>query len=908
MDLIGRESELALVTGRLHDRRLVTLVGPGGIGKTTLARAALARCGADFGEGTRTVDLTRVDSAAGVRESLAAQLGYASYGALLDAPGDHPVLVLVDNCEHVVDAAAEVVDSLLDACEMPTILATSRIALDLPGEAVVPLGPLELPPHGALDAPAVRLFLERARDAGAEVAATEQVAELCRRLDGVPLAIELAAARMRAMTATEILDRLGAGLDVLDRRRRRGARRHQSLQAAIGWSYDLLDGPARVLFDRLSVFAGPFTAELAHAVAGESGTPTPTTQDVLDRLVDASMVVADPSGEATWYRVLDTLRAFARQRLTDRDERQAVETRLADHVAHRVARIVERGAAGWDPDALAELLALYDTVGAVLRWCIEEDPAPDRALLLTAALWGVIHQAHTEETGALAEAVVARWPDTDHPLRADALATAATCRYMLGDLAGSITLAHEGLEVADRSPYAPVTLRRAVAQALRAGGDAEGASTWFADAADAARERRLTALAVEADAARAQILADLGRTDAALALVTQARAEAASAHAPMAEVWARTIEGSVLLRVDVARAETVLGEALATSRALGYGGGASVAVRSLALAALCRGDLRTAAARVLELLDDLLAEGSTYELRMVFDLAAALLGQARRQAAAADLAATALALPVVSITASLGHELFPLDATGGTALGGRDAILRTRTELGPIAGLASAVSAPDRVGVGIGSPEGPDGDPSGRAGDSGAAHPTGRNTTAVFRPTGDHWEVGYGDEVVTVRATKGMADLARLLAVPSREVHCLELIGGDHEGDTGEVIDAAARHAYEQRIRDLQAELDEADADHDRGRSERAQIEMDALVDQLTTALGLGGRTRRTGGAAERARSTVTQRIRASIRRIDTVHPRLGRHLHASVRTGTFCAYEPEEPVRWHTTPEGRPA
>src|SRR5690606_10938034 len=152
MDLIGRESELALVTRRLHDRRLVTLVGPGGIGKTALGRAALARCGADFGEGARTVDLTRVDSAAGVRESLAAQLGYASYGALLGAPGDHPVLILVDNCEHVIDAAAEVVDGLLDACEMPTILATSRIALDVPGEAVVPLGPLELPPQGAHDA------------------------------------------------------------------------------------------------------------------------------------------------------------------------------------------------------------------------------------------------------------------------------------------------------------------------------------------------------------------------------------------------------------------------------------------------------------------------------------------------------------------------------------------------------------------------------------------------------------------------------------------------------------------------------------------------------------------------------------------------------------------------------------
>jgi hypothetical protein len=310
-----------------------------------------------------------------------------------------------------------------------------------------------------------------------------------------------------------------------------------------------------------------------------------------------------------------------------------------------------------------------------------------------------------------------------------------------------------------------------------------------------------------------------------------------------------------------------------------------VAVRSLALAALCRGDLATAAARVLELLDDLLAAGSTYELRMVFDLAAALLGQAGRRAVAADLAATALALPVVSITASVGHELFPLDPTGGAVLGGRDAILRTQAELGPLAGPPAAPGA---------------------AGPA-AARPAARRATGVFRPTGDHWEVGFGGMDVTVRATKGMADLARLLEAPGQEVHCLELIGGDHEGDTGEIVDAAARHAYEQRIRDLQAELDEADAAHDRGRSERAQVEMDALVDQLTSALGLGGRARRTGGAAERARSTVTQRIRSTIRRIDTVHPRLGRHLHASVRTGTFCAYQPEEPVEWQTSPGGGP-
>jgi predicted ATPase/tetratricopeptide (TPR) repeat protein len=891
MELIGRDAELALLADRLRDRRLVTLVGPGGIGKTALARAAVDRCGPDFGEGARLVDLTRVESAAGVRESLAAQLGYASFGALLDSPGDHPVLVVVDNCERVIDAAADAVERLLDACRMPTVLATSRAALDLPGETVLPVGPLELPPSGVTDAPAVRLFVERARDAGGGPVAGEAVAELCRRLDGVPLAIELAAARVRAMTAAEILDRLGAGLDVLDRPRRRGSRRHQSLQAAIRWSYDLLDDSERLLFDRLSAFTGPFTAADAHAVAGDPDAPPSVTQDVLERLVAASMVVADTAGEVTWYRELDTLQTFARERLDERGEPDAVHARLVDHVVDRVAGIVVRGAATWDPDALGELLALYDTIGTVLRWCVDHDAAPDRALLLTAALWGVVHQAHTEETGALAEAVVARWADAEHPLRADAVATAATCRYMLGDTAGAVALARKGLAAAEASPYAPATLRRAIAQALRAEGDTDGALGWFAEASTAARERGLTALAVEADTDRAQIHADVGGLDAALALVHEARAEAEEAEAPVATAWARAVEGSILLRVDLDLAEATLGEARDACRALRYAGGLSVAQRSLALTALCRGDLPAAAARLLELLDDLLGRGSTYELRAVFDAASAVLDRAGRRQPAADLAATALALPVVSITASVGHELFPLDAGGGRPLATRDAIVSARAELGV---LAAGRTTPPR-----GSQPGTAavGGAGGAAGDLADADDGG--PVGVFRRVGDHWEVGYGGERATVRHGKGMTDLARLLAAPGRELHSLDLIGGLGESDTGEVIDPGARRAYEQRIRELQADLDEADAAHDRARAERATAEMDALVDQLTAALGLGGQARRRGGAAERARSAVTQRIRSTMRRIEAVHPRLGRHLRASVRTGVYCAYAPEEPVRW---------
>jgi hypothetical protein len=251
-----------------------------------------------------------------------------------------------------------------------------------------------------------------------------------------------------------------------------------------------------------------------------------------------------------------------------------------------------------------------------------------------------------------------------------------------------------------------------------------------------------------------------------------------------------------------------------------------------------------------------------------------------RTAVAADLAATAMSLPVVSITASVGHELFPLDPTGGTVLSIRDAIVAMRAELTAVAAREPTASeSPPPT-----PPPGADG--RGRAG--------------VFRRTGDHWEIGFDGDVVTLRSTKGMEDLVALLSADGREIHSLELAGSPVvQGSAGEALDATARREYENRVRELQRELDDAEADNDRGRAERARVELDAIVDQLTAALGLGRRARTAGSGAERARSAVTQRIRTTIRRIDEVHPRLGRHLRASIRTGTYCSYMPEEPTRW---------
>jgi hypothetical protein len=175
--------------------------------------------------------------------------------------------------------------------------------------------------------------------------------------------------------------------------------------------------------------------------------------------------------------------------------------------------------------------------------------------------------------------------------------------------------------------------------------------------------------------------------------------------------------------------------------------------------------------------------------------------------------------------------------------------------------------------------------------------------TNDFRKDGDVWTISFRGRRVSIRDSKGMHDLASLLAQPGREIPALDLAAVAHAGpaeaDLGEVLDARARAAYKARVVDLDAELDEADAAGDHERSARAQAERDALVEQLSSAYGLGGRPRRTGGPAERARSAVTARLRDAIRRIEALHPELGRHLARSVRTGTFCSYDPDAPIRW---------
>lgn len=852
------------------------------MGKTTLAKAVAEQEAARYELGVHLVDLTRAEQGAEVPAALATQLGFPGFEALLDAPTEQPALVIVDNCEHVLDDAARSVHALLEACRSPTVLATSRTPLDVPGESIVSLGPLALPRAGQDPAtsPAVQLFLQRSADAGADPLDDEldTVTELCRVLDGVPLAIELAAARSRVLRASELLAGLTGDdhdLDLLRRPRFRGPTRHRSLRETITWSFDLLGADDRTFLERLSVFTGPFTAADAAAVAGH-GDPD-RALDRLDGLVDASLLMVEPVGDVTHYRLLELVRASARERLVASGAWEPTWLRFIDHVVGWSVRFAAASTSGWHAGTLGSLLPRTDSHLAALRWCVDHDDTPQRSFLLVATLWGVVHQGRVDDVAPLAEATLGRWHDPDEPGWADAVATAATCRYLRGDPAGAIELARSALPHAGGSSYAPATLRRLSAHASCALGKLDAAVELLAEAIEHARGVA-PALAMEMAATRAELLAATGAPlDEPLALVRAVGEEAAASGAVVNSIWAQTVEASLLARVDTAAAEHAALQVLQRSRLASYPACESAALQLLAELSIERGDTGGALALITELVDGLVTRGAESELRNALRLTSLVLGHLGREQVAADLAATAASLPSLSIFAPPGHERLLVPAHHhGTVLPRRDASLLMRHELRSALDQSPPTITDTRDGGEL------------------------DDVTHLMEHRGDTWTITFGGTEISVRHGKGVSDLARLMRSPGTEIHCLDLAGaGVREPDAGDAIDTEARRRYEQRIIELHADLDEAEADHDRGRAEQLQHELDTLVEHLTAALGLGGTARRQGGTVERARSAVTHRLRSTVRRLGELHPELGRHLEVSVRTGVYCSYEPERPTSW---------
>ncbi len=875
VELIGRDVEQAEVAGRIASgRRLVTVIGPGGVGKTSLATAVGHELAPTFALGAHLVDLSRIGRADAVGGALAAQLGFASFDALLQSPSDQPALVVVDNCEHVSDAAADAIARLLEHCAAPTVLATSRSPLDLPGESVVALGPLDVPAAGAVDtsASAIRFFCDRAGHAGVAIEADQLplAAELCRRLDGLPLAIEIAAARLRSLALPDILELLAGGIGVLSRPRFRGASRHRSLRETIAWSYRLLDAESQAAFGRLGVCAGPFSLDLAAAVGFDHPVAATEVLDVLDRLIDASLLVVDRGPDGTRYRMLQTIRTVALEELDARDEGRAVRDRFVAETIRAVERISDAGRRRWGADLLPALLDRFDDIDTALRYCLDDDDEPSRSLQLYSALWGTVHQARVDEVVALGHLVTSRWPAATGPLGADAAATYAMATLLSGDTTRAVAIAEAALTAASASIFAGLALRRVLALVARADADHGRAAELLGEAVAIAEEADVPTLAMECEVYRAQDVAAAGDAEQALAMVRSVGAAARDATSVLNEIWAGTVEGALLVAADATGAMACVTATLAMAEAIDYPFGVTGNLQTLARGHLASGELDAAAAVVLRLFDAVGRSGAG-DLRIALDLAGVVLHAGARPGAE-DVLATAAAMPNTNPMV-LGHLAIAVPVVAqGRVLPRSDAVRLARREVAEVAeGPSTAVPGPE-PGV----------------------------AEAVFRRIGDVWDVRFAGTGVHLKASKGMDDLAVLLARPGREVHCLELAAaGTEEPPAGPSIDETARRRYEARVRELQAEIDEADDANDLGRADRARVELDALVDHLTAALGLGGRTRKQGGTAARARSAVTHRLRSTMRRIAEVHPTLGRHLQASVTTGIYCCYQPERPVPW---------
>jgi predicted ATPase/class 3 adenylate cyclase len=347
---IGRERDIARTVEALESARVVTLTGVGGVGKTRLALQVAAQLLPRFREGAWLVELAPVRDPAGVVDAFAAEFAVSARGgqtiaeAFVEFLGTKQLLLVIDNCEHLLDAVARLVAMVERSCAGVVVLATSREGLALDGERVVPVPSLSAPEESdelatVAASEAVQLFVDRAGAADPEftldTATAPGVRQVCRRLDGVPLAIELAAAQVTVMSPAELAHALDQRFDVLAGGRRGGIERHQTLRATIDWSYELLTEAHQRLLARLAVFAGGCTREGAEAIC--SGDPIAETaaRALLRDLVAGSLVVAERGGPDTRYRLLETIRAYGEERLAEHHETRLVRDRHANYYLER---------------------------------------------------------------------------------------------------------------------------------------------------------------------------------------------------------------------------------------------------------------------------------------------------------------------------------------------------------------------------------------------------------------------------------------------------------------------------------------------------------------------------------------------------------------------------------------------
>lgn len=461
---VGRQREVGVVVGLLERFRLVTLTGPGGTGKTRLAYQAATVVSAGGAVALAVAELAAETDADLVPRAVLDALGLrteadiAPLAAVVDAIGDSQFLVVLDNCEQVLDGAGRLASELLSSCPRLSILTTSREPLDVDGEAVWLVPALPLPDASttstaqAMSSDAVRLFVERAATSAPAWRLSAEdvphVVSICRRLDGMPLALELAATRLRAMSAPEIASRLDRRFTLLTGGRRSALPHHRTLLAAVEWSHDSLDEQERALFRRLAVFPADFTLEAAEVVCAGDDLAAGSVVEVLVALVNRSMLArVEAGGGVTSYRLLETMRAFALERLADAGEESVL---AASHATATVARAEAAARRFEGPDrraALEQIDAGEDDVRAALEWLIGEGRAGP-ALRLVGACWRWWEHRSLVEEGRSWIGRALAMPALEDGSTLAALVGAAYLAYLQGDMASAIRSCDAGLRLA----------------------------------------------------------------------------------------------------------------------------------------------------------------------------------------------------------------------------------------------------------------------------------------------------------------------------------------------------------------------------------------------------------------------------------------------------------------------------
>ena len=535
---VGRDDDVARIVGLLDEASLVTLTGTGGVGKTRLAVQAAAEAVARFADGAWFCELAAVDDGEAMAQVIAATLGCVQRPGLSVAESIieyvkvRELLLVLDNCEHLLDDASELADAVVRSCPKVRVVATSREALDVTGERVVRVRSLSAPAATAgedelLTSPAVRLFADRAADAGAEISWDERqwtaVGEICRRVDGIPLAIELAAARTAAMSPADVAAHLDERFRLLTGKRRGRVERHQTLRATVEWSYQLLDEDERAVFDRLGVFVGTFDAPAAIAVVAGDDHDAWAVTDALSSLVAKSMLVTEngPDG-TTRYGMLETLRQFAREQLDGAGTTDHWRRAHADHYAVSAGEIGQ-GIAG--PDDLLwgkRLWADLDNIRAAVSWALErEDPDEQRiALCILASIEESLRLDPMMNFGPLAVQALDAAATAAPELRAPVMNLAAYHEWNQGRTARAIELVNEalrdGIIETMTNPFAPYI----GAVVFEMAGGHHTRALEIADEARAQLER------VDSIYAQASLLAGVANFRAMAGLFEQAREDA----------------------------------------------------------------------------------------------------------------------------------------------------------------------------------------------------------------------------------------------------------------------------------------------------------------------------------------------------------------------------------------------